>query len=171
MGSQKWKELPEEKKLEMEAEYREARIAWLINMEMVSQEVKEISREEKRLKKKLKQWGGAHLELKRLLKKLEKPSKPANSFILYCTEQGWDGRRMFDGMASEWRQMGEEEYEIEMKEWKERMWREGCMEEVIDLQQRVFQLKKEAKTLEDTIAELTRVQNLKGNSSSIVQDL
>ena len=182
--SQKWKELPLERKMEMEAEYREARIAWLINMEMVSEEVKEISREEKRLKKKVKQCGAAHLELKRLLKRLEKPSKPANSFILYCTEQGWEGRRMFDGMASEWRQMGDEEknkyieqsrllkeeYELEMGEWKGRMWREGWMEEVMDLQQRVGQLKKEARALEDTVAELRRVQTLKGNSSTIVQE-
>lgn len=183
--SQKWRELPMARKVEMEAEYREARIAWLINMEMVSEEMKEISREEKRLKKKVKQLGADHLQLKKLLKKLEKPSKPANSFILYCTEQGWEGRRMFDGMASEWRQMGDEEknkyveqsrllkeeYEREMKEWKARMWREGWMEEVMDLQQRVGQLKKEASALEDTVAELRRVQALKGNSSTIVQDL
>jgi len=183
--SQKWRELPMARKVEMEAEYREARIAWLINMEMVSEEMKEISREEKRLKKKVKQLGADHLQLKKLLKKLEKPSKPANSFILYCTEQGWEGRRMFDGMASEWRQMGDEEknkyveqsrllkeeYEREMKEWKARMWREGWMEEVMDLQQRVGQLKKEASALEDTVAELRRVQTLKGNSSTIVQDL
>ena len=183
--SQIWRELPMERKMEMEAEYREARIAWLINMEMVSEEVKEVSREEKRLKKKVKQWGAAHLELKKLLKKLDKPSKPANSFILYCTEQGWEGRRMFDGMASEWRRMGDEEknkyveqsrllkeeYELEMKMWKEGMWREGWMEEVINLQQRVGQLKKEANALEDTIAELRRIQTLKGNSSTIVQDL
>ena len=183
--SQKWRELPMERKMEMEAEYREARIAWLINMEMVSEEVKEISREEKRLKKKVKQWGAANLELKKLLTKLEKPSKPANSFILYCTEQGWEGRRMFDGMASEWRQMGaekkdkyvkqsvllKEEYELEMKEWKERMWREGWMEEVMDLQQRVGQLKKEARALEETVNELRSVQTMKGNSSTFIKDL
>ena len=48
--------------------------------------------------------GCSQFGAERLLKKLEKPSKPANSFILYCTEQGWDGRRMFEGMASEWRE-------------------------------------------------------------------
>ena len=67
--------------------------------------------------------------------------------------------------------MLKEEYEREMKEWKARMWREGWMEEVMDLQQRVGQLKKEASALEDTVAELRRVQTLKGNSSTIVQDL
>ena len=75
--------------MEMETDYKEARMAWLLNMELVSKEVMELSRGEKKLKKKAKQWSTANLELKNLLKKLEKPSKPANSFILYCTEQGW----------------------------------------------------------------------------------
>ena len=176
--SQRWREVPLEKKLDMEEDYKDARLAWLLNMEMVSKEVMELSREEKRLKKKVKQWGAANLELKRLLKKLEKPSKPANSFILYCTEQGWDGRRMFEGMASEWREMGGEEkkgyvdlskllkekYELEMKDWKERMLREGWMEDVRELQQKVIQLKQEVRVLEDSTARLRRVQNLKERS-------
>ena len=144
----------------------------------------ELSRGEKKLKKKAKQWSTANLELKNLLKKLEKPSKPANSFILYCTEQGWEGRRMFQGMASEWRQMGDvekskfveqskllkEEYEIEMKNWKERMVREGWMEEVVELQQRVSQLKQEARALEGTTSELRRVQTRRGDSSRHFQE-
>jgi len=177
--SQRWRQVPEEKKLDMEADYREARLAWLLNMEMVSKEVMELSKEEKRLKKKVKQWGAANLELKRLLKRLEKPSKPPNSFILYCTEQGWDGRRLFEGMASEWRQMGDEEktgytdlskllkekYELAMKDWKERMLKEGWLEEVRELQQRVSQLKQEVRVLEETTARLKRAQSLKEKRS------
>jgi len=183
--SQRWREVPVEKKMEMETDYKEARMAWLLNMELVSKEVMELSRGEKKLKKKAKQWSTANLELKNLLKKLEKPSKPANSFILYCTEQGWEGRRMFQGMASEWRQMGDvekskfveqskllkEEYEIEMKNWKERMVREGWMEEVVELQQRVSQLKQEARALEGTTSELRRVQTQRGDSSRRFQEL
>ena len=176
--SRKWRELPVELKLKMEAEYKEARMAWLRNMEMVSKDLMEISREEKRLKKKVKLLRAGNLELKRLLRKLEKPSKPPNSFILYCQEQGWEGRRMFDGMASDWRQMGEEEkekfvgkslllkkeYKLEMKEWRDKMLKEGCLEDLVDLQGKVGQLRQEVAALENYIVELKRVQTLKEKS-------
>ena len=151
---------------------------WLRNMEMVSKDLMEISREEKRLKKKVKLLRAANLELKRLLRKLEKPSKPPNSFILYCQEQGWEGRRMFDGMASDWRQMGEEEkekfvgkslllkkeYKLEMKEWRDKMLKEGCLEDLVDLQGKVGQLRQEVAALEYYIVELKRVRTLKEKS-------
>ena len=175
MLSQKWKEVPLERKLEMEEEYREARAVWLLNK---TEELTTLARQEKKLKKKLRQLGAANQELKHLLKKLEKPTQPPNSFIIYCSEQGWDGRRMFSGMASEWKQMEErekghylerslslrEEYELEMKDWKARMSREGWLKNVADLQQKIKQLKQEVKTQEDKVTKLKRDQTPGENS-------
>ena len=56
------------------------------------------------------------------------------------------------------------EYKLEMKDWRDKMLKEGCLEDLVDLQGKVGQLRQEVAALENYIVELKRVQTLKEKS-------
>jgi len=154
---QDWAKVPLGKKESLLSKYEAEKVKYQKQMDLLPPEAVERAIQEKQDKK----VAAASQELKKLLKSLEKPKRPASGYLLYIEAQrpklpkGLSAAAAMKQLATEWNAMPENkkapfeakkdllktEYERAMKIWNAKMVREGKMEEVNVLQEKLSALK------------------------------
>jgi len=154
---QDWAKVPQGKKESLVSKYEAEKVKYQKQMALVPPEAMEKAMQEKQDKK----VAATSQELKKLLKSLEKPTKPVSGYLLFVEAQrpklpkGLSPTAAIKRLATEWnalpeakkapfeakRDLMKTEHEKAMKIWNAKMEREGKMEQVNDLQEKLSALK------------------------------
>jgi len=165
--SLEWKKIPEAKKSQLKSLYMKEKDKFTKLMEKVPEEMLTKQKKEKADKKMSKDKLMLEKQLKELLEKLEKPSRPPSGYILFCSERrktmSEEDRSSIvqatKKMAGEWNVMDSTqrayfvkraetlkgEYQGAMEVWSKKVAEGGHMEHIHELQQKVDNIKKAAK--------------------------
>jgi len=154
---QDWAKVPQGKKESLLSKYEAEKVKYQKQMEMLPPEAVEKALQEKQDKK----VAAVSQELKKLLKSLEKPKRPLSGYLLYVEAQrpklpsGVSPTAAIKRFSSEWnalpvdkkapfeakKDLLKTEYEKAMKIWNAKMVKEGKMEQVNVLQEKLSSLK------------------------------
>jgi len=154
---QDWAKVPQGKKESLLSKFEAEKVKYQNKMALLPPEAMEKAMQEKQDKK----VAATSQELKKLLKSLEKPKKPASGFFLFAETQrpklpkGLSPTEAMKRLATEWNALPEAkkapfeakndllktEHEKAMKIWNAKMEREGKMEQVNVLQEKLSALK------------------------------
>jgi len=154
---QDWAKVPQGKKESLVSKFEAEKVEYKKQMALVPPEAMEKAMQEKQDKK----VAATSLELKKLLKSLEKPTKPVSGYLLFVEAQrpklpkGLSPTAAIKRLATEWnalpeakkapfeakRDLMKTEHEKAIKIWNAKMEREGKMEQVNDLQEKLSALK------------------------------
>lgn len=154
---QDWAKVPQGKKESLVSKYEAEKVKYQKQMALVPPEAMEKAMQEKQDKK----VAATSQELKKLLKSLEKPTKPVSGYLLFVEAQrpklpkGLSPTAAIKRLATEWnalpeakkapfeakRDLMKTEHEKAMKIWNAKMEREGKMEQVNLLQEKLSALK------------------------------
>jgi len=154
---QEWAKVPQGKKESLVSKYEAEKVKYQKQMALVPPEAMEKAMQEKQDKK----VAATSQELKKLLKSLEKPTKPVSGYLLFVEAQrpklpkGLSPTAAIKRLATEWnalpeakkapfeakRDLMKTEHEKAMKIWNAKMEREGKMEQVNLLQEKLSALK------------------------------
>jgi len=154
---QDWAKVPQGKKESLVSKFEAEKVKYQKQMALLPPEAMEKAMQEKQDKK----VAATSQELKKLLKSLEKPTKPVSGYLLFVEAQrpklpkGLSPTAAIKRLATEWnalpeakkapfeakRDLMKTEHEKAMKIWNAKMEREGKMEQVNDLQEKLSALK------------------------------
>lgn len=154
---QEWAKVPQGKKESLVSKFEAEKVKYQKQMALLPPEAMEKAMQEKQDKK----VAATSQELKKLLKSLEKPTKPVSGYLLFVEAQrpklpkGLSPTAAIKRLATEWnalpeakkapfeakRDLMKTEHEKAMKIWNAKMEREGKMEQVNDLQEKLSALK------------------------------